>query len=159
MVKNSRTSCHNASCDDCVCFEKASRQACALLKRAQKYDRFLRGKQIGYMLNEHLSEIYEAVQGLSVFNTRLQNDDVQDFDVRWDQTLLSASETPTEMVLEGFFKSKLRAVSDGHPGYPRLKKAGRSHIDQVMRTKHFKARNEIVERRAVTKTQKKKNQR
>ena len=31
---------------------------------------------------------YEAVQGLSdLFSIRLQNDDVQDFDVRWDQAL------------------------------------------------------------------------
>ena len=43
-----------------------------------------------------------------LFNIRPQNDDVQDFDGRWDQTLLSASETPTEMVLEGLYKSKLQ---------------------------------------------------
>ena len=36
---------------------------------------------------------YEAVQGLSdVFATSLQSDDVQDFDVRWDQALSSADE-------------------------------------------------------------------
>ena len=51
----------------------------------------------------------EAVQGLSdLFNIRLQNDDVQEFDTRWDQALLAASEIPTEMVLEGLFKSKLQ---------------------------------------------------
>ena len=38
---------------------------------------------------------FEAVQGLSdLFHIRLQNDDVEDFDARWDQVLLSASETP-----------------------------------------------------------------
>ena len=36
---------------------------------------------------------YEAVQGLStLFVLSLQNDDVQDFDVRWDQALSSVSE-------------------------------------------------------------------
>ena len=57
-------------------------------QRAQKYDRFLRGTQIAYMLHEHFraTGAYEAVQGLSdLFNIRLQNDDVQDFDTRWDQ--------------------------------------------------------------------------
>ena len=55
----------------------------------------------------------ETVQGLSdSFNIRLQNDDVQDFDVRWDQAPLSASEIPTEMVLEGLYKSKLQEASD-----------------------------------------------
>ena len=37
-----------------------------------------------------------------------QNDDVQDFDVQWDQALLSASEIPTEMTMKGVFKSKLQ---------------------------------------------------
>ena len=39
---------------------------------------------------------------------RLQNDDDQDFDTRWDQALLSASETPAEMGLEGLYKSELQ---------------------------------------------------
>ena len=71
---------------------------------AQKYDRFLRGKQVAYMIYEHFraTEAYEAGQGPSdLFNLRLQNDDVQDFDTRWDQAPLAASEIPTEMVLEG----------------------------------------------------------
>ena len=73
-------------------------------QRAQKYHRFLRGRQIAYLIYEHFraTGAYEAAQGLSdLFNKRLQNNDVQDFDVRWDQALLSASETLTEMVLEG----------------------------------------------------------
>ena len=47
-------------------------------------------KQIAYMIYErfHATRAYEAVQGLSdLFTTSLQNDDVQDFDVRWDQAL------------------------------------------------------------------------
>ena len=52
---------------------------------------------------------YEAVRGLSdLFSIRLQNDDVQDFDVRWDQALLSASQMPSDVILEGFYKSKLQ---------------------------------------------------
>ena len=48
-------------------------------QRAQKYDRFLRGRQIAYMIYEHFraTGAYEALQGLSdLFNVRLQNDDV-----------------------------------------------------------------------------------
>ena len=49
-----------------------------------------------------------AVQSLSdLFNIRLHNDDVQDFDTRWDRVLLSASEIPTEMILEGLRNSKI----------------------------------------------------
>ena len=52
---------------------------------AQKYDRFLQGMQIACMIYENVRATiaYEAVQGLShLFTISLQNDDVQDFDVR-----------------------------------------------------------------------------
>ena len=71
-------------------------------QRAQKHDRFLRGRQIAYMIYRHFraTGANEAVQGLSdQFRIRYQNDDVQDF-VRWDQALVSANETPTEMILK-----------------------------------------------------------
>ena len=63
------------------------------------------------MIYEHFraTGAYEAVQGLSdLFNVRLQNDDVQDFDVPWDQALLSASEISTGVILEVLYKSKLQ---------------------------------------------------
>ena len=92
------------------------------------------------MIYEHFRSTgaYEAVQGHSdLFNTRVQNDDVQDFDVRWDQALLSAHERLADTVLEGFFKSKLQdsfqlqtvlalydqetGRNDEQPSYSRLK--------------------------------------
>ena len=54
-------------------------------QRAQKYDRFLRGRQNAYMIYEHFraTRAYEAIQRLSdLFRKRLQNDGVRDFDVR-----------------------------------------------------------------------------
>ena len=56
-------------------------------QRAHKLDRFLRGKQMAFMIYKHFraAGAYEAVQGLSdLFAASLQNDDVQDFDVKWD---------------------------------------------------------------------------
>ena len=51
----------------------------------------------------------EAVQGSSdSFNVRLQNHDVQDFDVRWDQALLLSNDIPSDMILEGLYKSKFQ---------------------------------------------------
>ena len=64
-------------------------------QRAQKDDRFLRGRQTVYMICEQFraTGAYEAVKGLGhLFNFRVQNDDVQDFDTGWDQALLAASE-------------------------------------------------------------------
>ena len=52
----------------------------------KKYDQFLRGRQMANMIYEYFrgSRADEVVQGLSdLFSTRLQNDDVQDFDTRW----------------------------------------------------------------------------
>ena len=80
-------------------------------QRTQKHNRFLRGRQIAYMIYEHFraTGAYEAVLGLSdLFNIRLQNDDVQDFDVRWDQALLLSNDIPSDMILEGLYKSKLQ---------------------------------------------------
>ena len=124
------------------------------------------------MIFEHFraTGVYEAAQGLSdLFNICLQNDDVQDFDVRWDQALQSASETPTEMILEGLYKSTLQdfvqlqtvlALYDQEtirnkrqPSYSRLKTAGRLHIDHSMRARNCRARNEIVERGATSKSE------
>ena len=55
-------------------------------QRAQKDIRLSRGRQIAFIIHEHFRDT--AVQGLSfLFNLHLQNDDVQDFDTRWDQAL------------------------------------------------------------------------
>ena len=61
------------------------KRVCVEEQRAQKYDRSSRGRQIAHMIYEHFraTGAYEAVQLSDLFSIRLQNDDVQDFDVRW----------------------------------------------------------------------------
>ena len=93
---------------------------------------------------------HETIQSLSdLFNIRLQNDDVQDFDVRWDQALLSASEIPTDVTLEGLHKSKLQdsvqlqtvlalydqetVRNNGQTSYSRLETSVSLHVDQMMK--------------------------
>ena len=97
---------------DCVCIEETFRKrVCAEEQRAQQYDRFLRGRQIAHMVYEDFRAMgaWEAVLGLSdQFSFRLQDDDVQDFDTRWDQAVSAASEIPADTVLEGLCKSKLQ---------------------------------------------------
>ena len=103
----------------------------------------------------------------SVF--RLRNDAVQDFDVGWNQALLTASNLPSDVILEEMYKSKLqdsvhlRTVlalydketvrNNGQTSYLRMKTSVKLHVDQMMRTKNFRVWNEIVERGAVTKSQ------
>ena len=79
-------------------------------QRAQKHDRFQRGRQIACMIYEYCraTGVFDAVQGLStLFSIILQHDDVQDFDVRWDHALLSVSEVPSDVILERLYKSRL----------------------------------------------------
>ena len=84
-------------------------------QRPQQYDRFLRGRQIALIyVHFRATGAIEAVQGLSdLFNIRLH----QDFDVRWDQSPFSASETLTELVLEGLYKSKLHGAASDRLGF------------------------------------------
>ena len=73
-------------------------------QQAQSSDRFPRGRQSAYMIYEYIraTGAYEAVQGFStLFAIRVQNNDVQDFCVKWDRASLSVSELPSDMILEG----------------------------------------------------------
>ena len=42
---------------------------------------------------------------------KLENDDIQDFDLRWEQALLLTSDPPSDKVLEGLYVSKLQDSS------------------------------------------------
>ena len=43
-----------------------------------------------------------------LFTITLRNDDVQDFDTRWDDILLSMSKIPTDDALESLYKLRIR---------------------------------------------------
>ena len=74
------------------------------------------------------------------------------------------------MILEGLYKSKLQnsaqlrivmglydqevARHSGTPNYQQLQTAVKLRIDQMMRHRNFKARNDVVERGSVTKSHK-----
>ena len=123
------------------------------------------------MIYEYIraTRAYEAVQRLAdLFTMNLQNDDVQDFDVRWDHAPLAVSEMPSDMFLEGLYKSKLQnsaqlqtvlalydqetARNKGKPNHVQLMTAVKLHNDQMMRNRNFRDRNDVVERRSVTKS-------
>ena len=83
-------------------------------QRAQDNDRFLRGRQIGSMIFDHFRSTgsYDGIRGLpDPSSTRLHNDDIHDFDLRWKQAVLSTSDPPADNILEGLYKSKLQDSS------------------------------------------------
>ena len=78
---------------------------------AQKEDRFLRGRQIAYMIYDYfrVTGAHDTVPDhADLFTITLRNDDVQEFDTRWDETLLSMSKIPTDDVLESLYKLRKR---------------------------------------------------
>ena len=80
-------------------------------KTTTRMQPFLRGRQIAYMISEYLrvTGAHEAVLHYSdLFRVALHGDDIQDFDTRWDEVLLSVSEVPNESILERLYKMRIR---------------------------------------------------
>ena len=112
---------------------------------------------------------YGTVQGLAdSVSMTLQNDDVQDFDEKWDHAPFTVSAMPSDPILEGLYKPKLQnsaqlrimmalydqevARNNGTPNYQQLKTAVKLHMDQMMKNRNFKAQDDVVERSSVTKS-------
>ena len=80
-------------------------------QKAQKEDRFLRGRQIAFMIF-----VYYRVTGAhdtkldsaDFFSVTLRDDNVQEIDTRWDEVLLSMSKIPSDDVLESLYKLRIR---------------------------------------------------
>ena len=110
------------------------------------------------MIYDHFqaTRAYDAAQCSSdLFNICLQNDDVQEFDTRWDQILLGTSEIPQENIVEGLYKMEvagseqlqtvLSLYNQELNRDQRLSTMERQHIDQMIKTRHIRARNERFE--------------
>ena len=78
-------------------------------QKAQKQDRFLRGRQNAYydyfrvtgamILSENYTDLFTIV---------LRNDDIQEFDSKWDGILFSMTKIPPDDILEGLYKLRTR---------------------------------------------------
>ena len=78
-------------------------------EKAQKEDRFLRGRQIAYMIYDYfrVTGAHDAVLDYAdLFTITLRNDDVQEFDTRWDEILLSMTKISPDDVLESLYTVK-----------------------------------------------------
>ena len=141
-------------------------------QKAQKDDRFLRGRQIAYLIYDHFraTGADDSVENYAdLFTISLRNDDFQEFDSKWDGILLSITKIPTDDILERLYKlriresEKLKTVLElydleihqkkAEPDYHRLKTMVKRSIEQNSRTKNFRIRNGNYERNAVVKNQ------
>ena len=141
-------------------------------KKAQKQDRFLRGRQIAYLIYDYfrVTGAHDSVENYAdLFTISLRNDDIQEFDSKWDGILLSMTKIPPDDILEGLYKvriresEKLKTVLELYdleihqkklgPDYHRLKTMVKRSIEQDIRNKNFGARNGNYEKNAVVKNQ------
>ena len=107
---------------------------------------------------------------MDYFSVSLQNDDVQDFDTRWDEILLSVTKIPPDDVLESLHKLRIRESDQlktvlelydlevhqkkSTSNCQKLTKMVKRSTDQKLRLRNFDVRNEKVESAAVVKSRK-----
>ena len=80
-------------------------------QKAQKQDRFLRGRQIAYLIYDYflVTGAHDSVENYAdLFTISLRNDDIQEFDSKWDGILLSMTKVPHDDILEGLCKLRIR---------------------------------------------------
>ena len=80
-------------------------------QKAQKQDSFLRGRQIAYLIYEQfrVTGTHDSVENYTdLFTISLRNDDIQEFNSKWDGTLLSMTKIPPDDILEGVYKLRIR---------------------------------------------------
>ena len=76
-------------------------------QKAQKEDRFLRGRQIAFLIYEYFQVIgaNDSVENYAdLFTICLRNDDIQEFDSKWDGIFLSMTKIPSDNIFEGLYK-------------------------------------------------------
>ena len=139
-------------------------------QKAQKQDRFLRGRQIAYLIYEYfrVTGANDSVENYAnLFTIGLRNDEIQEFDSKWDGISLSMTKIPPDDILEGLYKlriresEKLKTVLELYdleihqkklgPDYHSLKTMVKRRIEQNIRNKNFGASNGNYERNAVVK--------
>ena len=98
-----------------------------------------------------------------LFTIILRNDDIQEFDSKWDGILLSMTKIPHDDILEGLYKFRIRVSEklktvlelydlETHqkklgPDYHRLKAMVKRSSEQEIRNKNFGARSGNVEKK------------
>ena len=108
-------------------------------------------------MQAELLKRYKDYQICSVYVCRRTASKISTF----DQALLSASDMPSDVILEGLYKSELQdsvqlqtvlALNDQgtvrnhvQTHYLRLITSVKLHVGQIMRTRNFRVRNDVVE--------------
>ena len=68
-------------------------------QKAQKEDRFLRGRQVAFMIYLDYADLFSVTP---------RDDNVQEYGARYDEVLLSMSKIPSDDILESLYKLRKR---------------------------------------------------
>ena len=75
-------------------------------QKAQKEDSFFRGRQIAFLIYEYwrVTGANGSVDNYAdLFTIALRNDDIQEFDSKWYEILLSMTKIPPDDILESLY--------------------------------------------------------
>ena len=92
-------------------FEVLDAMIASALNKIIHNSRFLRGRQIAYLIYDffRVTGVHDSVENYAdLFTIVLRNDDIQEFDSKWDGILLSLTKIPHDDILEGLYKLRIR---------------------------------------------------
>ena len=142
-------------------------------QKAQKEDRYLRGRQIAFMIYDYfrVTGAHDALLDYAdLFSVILHHDNIQELDTRWYEVLLSMSKVPSDDILESLYKLRIRESDQlktalelydmeihekiSVPNHQKLKTMVKRSIDQKLRLRNFDARHGKIESGSVIKSRK-----
>ena len=142
-------------------------------QKAQKEDRFLRGRQIAFMIydNFRVTGAHDTVLDYAdLFSITVHDDNIQEFDTRWDEKLFSMTKIPSDDILENLYKLRIRESAQlktvlefydmeihqnfSMSNHQKLKTMVKRSTYQKLRLRNFDARHEKIESGAVVKSRK-----
>ena len=122
-------------------------------KKAQKQDRFLRGRQIAYLIYEYfrVKGANDSVENCAdLFTIGLRNDDTQEFDILEGLYKLRIRESEKLKTVLELYDLEIHQKKIGLD-YHRLKTMVKRNIEQEIRNNNFGNRNGNFEKNAVVK--------
>ena len=140
------------------------------LEEQKAEDQFLRGSQIAFMIYDYfrVTGAHDtALDYADSFSVTLHDDNILEYETRWDEVPLSVSKIPSDDILESLYKLRIRECDQltivldlydmeihqkiSVPNYQKLKTMVNRSIDQKLRLRNFDARHRKIESGAVVK--------
>ena len=145
-------------------------------QKSQKEDRFLRGRQIAFMIYDcfRVTGAHDTVLDYAdLFSVTSHDDNNKEIDTRCDEMSLSMTKIPPDDILESLYKLRIRESDQlktvlelydmeihpkiSRPDYQILKTMVNRSTLQKLRLRNFDARNEKIETGAVVKSREEEN--